>query len=102
MNDIKRCSKCEVNCLKTNFYKNKNKKDGVNSFYKSCMNKYMIVYIKNRIKIDVNFRLFRNTRRRIHEAMKGKLKSSSTKDILGIDIDTYRKWIEWQLNPDMN
>ena len=27
---------------------------------------------------------------------------SSTKEILGIDIDTYRKWIEWQMTPEMN
>ena len=29
-------------------------------------------------------------------------KSSSTIDILGIDIETYRRWIEWQLTPEMN
>ena len=29
------------------------------------------------------------------------VKSSSTKDILGIDVETYRKWIEWQMTPDM-
>ena len=28
-------------------------------------------------------------------------KPSSTKCILGIDIDTYRKWIEFQKTPDM-
>ena len=28
-------------------------------------------------------------------------KSSSTKDILGIDVETYQKWIEWQMTPDM-
>ena len=38
-------------------------------------------YEKNRRKTDVNFRLIRNTRRRIHHALKGKMKSSSTKDI---------------------
>ena len=30
------------------------------------------------------------------------VKSSSTKDFLGTDIDTYRKWIEWQFTPEMN
>ena len=30
------------------------------------------------------------------------VKSSSTKNILGIDIDTYRKWVEWQMTPEMN
>ena len=29
-------------------------------------------------------------------------KHSSTKEVLGIDIDTYRKWIEWQMTPEMN
>ena len=29
-------------------------------------------------------------------------KQTSTKDILGIDINLYRKWIEWQMTPEMN
>ena len=33
--------------------------------------------------------------------MKGTVKSSSTKETLGIDIDTYRKWIGWQMTPEM-
>ena len=58
-------------------------------------------YIKNRLKTDVNFRLIHNTRRRMHHALNGKSKSSSTLDILGIDVETYRKWIEWQMTPEM-
>ena len=34
--------------------------------------------------------------------MNGKLKSSSTKEIFGRDVETYRKWIEWQFTPEMN
>ena len=30
------------------------------------------------------------------------IKQSSTKEILGIDIDLYRKWNEWQFTPEMN
>ena len=59
-------------------------------------------YEKNRIKTDVSFRSIRNTRRRIHHALNGKLKSSSTKEILGIDVDAYRKRIEWQFTREMN
>ena len=59
-------------------------------------------YVKNRIKTDVNFRIIRNTRRRIHQALQGKTKSSSTRDILGIDIDLHRKWIEYQITPEIN
>ena len=29
-------------------------------------------------------------------------KQSSTKDILGVDLNTYRKWIEFQFTPEMN
>ena len=59
-------------------------------------------YVKNRIETDVNFRLIRNTRRRIHHGLYGESKSSSTKEILGIDIDSCRKWIEFQFTPEMN
>ena len=58
-------------------------------------------YLRNRIKTDVNFRLIRNTRRKIHHALNGKSESSSTKEFLGIDIDSYRKWIEFQFTPEM-
>ena len=43
-----------------------------------------------------------NTRRRINYALKGNKKSSSSKEILGIDIELYRKWIEFQMTDDMN
>ena len=29
-------------------------------------------------------------------------KQSSTKEILGIDIDLYKKWIKFQMTPEMN
>ena len=54
------------------------------------------------LKKEVTFRLFHNARRRIHHELKGKLKSSFTKEISGIDIDTFRKWIEFQMTPDIN
>ena len=60
----------------------------------------MIEYVRNRMKTDVNFRIIRDTRRRIHQALQRKTKSSSTKDILGIDIDTHEKWLEFQFSPD--
>ena len=59
-------------------------------------------YLKNKRESDVKFRLNSNTRSRLHHALNGKSKSSSTRDIFGIDIDTYRKLIEWQMTPEMN
>ena len=68
---------------------------------KICMNKYIKEYMKNRTKTDVSFQLICNTTRRNHYALNGKSKSSSTIDILGIDVETYRKWIEYQFIPEM-
>ena len=59
-------------------------------------------HIKNRIKTDVSFRLTHNKRRRMHHALNGKSKSSSTIEILEIDIETYRRCIKWQMTPEMN
>ena len=109
----KKCSKCKTISLKSNFYKDITKKDSYRPSCKRCTNQFyydnrnqintrMNEYFKNRTKTDVNFRLIRNTRRRIHHALNGKTKPSSTKDILGIDIDLYRKWIEFQFTPEMN
>ena len=59
-------------------------------------------FSKKRYRKDVNFCLIRETRKRIRQALQGKLKSYSTKDILGIDIDTYKKWLEFQFTPKKN
>ena len=126
MDDMKRCSKCEnekelsefnvrtdtqkyrkqcrgcIKLIKKEYQTNN--KDKINLYNKNYFqhNKKKIYESrKNRRKIDVNFRLICNTRRRIHHALNGKSKSSPTKDILGIDIDLYRKWIEWQMTSDM-
>ena len=65
------------------------------------MNEYINDYFENRIKTKVNFRLIRNRRRRVTWS-NGKSKLSSTIDILRIDFETYRKWIEYQTTPEMN
>ena len=52
--------------------------------------------------MDVEFRIIRNTRRRIHKALNVKLKSSSIKGISGLAIGLYRKWCEYQMTPDMS
>ena len=43
---------------------------------KVCVNENIKENIKNGIKVDVNFRWIRNTRRRKHHALNGRLKSS--------------------------
>ena len=135
MDDIMRCSKCKLDCLKSNFQKNtktsdgshpqckisrkkyynenlvkikkyySDNRDGKKEYYLKNRDKISIrhnEYIENRLKTDINFRLIHSTRRRMHHVLNGKSKSSSTKDISGIDIDLHRKWIEGQLTPEMN
>ena len=124
--DLKRCSKCKnekelsefnirkdppkyrnqfrdcINLIKKEYQSNN--KDKINLYNKNYfqLNKNKINESrKNRRKTDVNFCLICNTRRRIHQALNGKSKSISSKEILGIHNDTYKKWIEWQMTPDM-
>ena len=59
------------------------------------------IFLNNRYKTDNNFRLISKTRSRIRTALQRKTKSSSTINILGIDLDTYRNGIEFQMTPDM-
>ena len=70
--------------------------------HKENINEYHKKYVKNRIKRDVIFRLIVYSRNRIYNSLKGMMKESSIKEILSIDIDTYRKWIGFLFTPEMN
>ena len=101
-----RCKFCVNEYSKNYFVANQDRLlNKQKSYYKENRDKInarMNDYIKNRIKTDVNFRTIRNTRRRIHQALQGKSKSNSTTEILGIDVNLYKNWIEWQMTPEMN
>ena len=118
--DLKRCSRCEIIQVIENFSKDRKCKDGLCPLCKCCRKDYYLknldkikiyneqnrgrrnIYLKNKRETDVNFRLISNTRNRIYKSLKGMTKQSSTKEILGIDIDLYRKWLEFQFTPEMN
>ena len=70
--------------------------------YKILNREKINLYSKNKYKSDINFQLIRKTRSRIYKSLKGMTKQSSTREILGLDIDLYRKWIEFQFTPEMN
>ena len=108
---LQKCCRCEVVQLLENFNKDKNRKDGVCPQCINCCKKFYFmnldktkkrneqnkesrnIYLKNKRETDDNFRLISSTRNRIYKTLRGLTKQSSTKEILGIDIDTYRKWI---------
>ena len=135
---VKKCDKCGIISLKSNFHKRSKSSDGFHPQCKFCIKEYYVdnkdrllnkhkFYNKrnrdqkkyesknhDRIfarkkgfilimkKTDNNFRLICRTRSRIHQSSKNISKQSSTKEVLGIDVATYRKWIEWQMTPEMN
>ena len=59
-------------------------------------------YGKEEKKTEVNYRFIKITRCRINHAFNGKFKSFFTKDIFGLDIDTFKKWIDIQMTRDLN
>ena len=59
------------------------------------------IYSNKKYESNLNFRLICRTRSRIREALNTKSKSISTKKFLGVDNDTYRKWIQYQFTPEM-
>ena len=136
---VKKCSKCGIISLKSNFNKDNTKNDGLYNQCKICRKDYYMknsikliqkqkdyyldnrdrikeyqvknhnkiiaqkkFYSNNKYKSDINYRLICKTRSRIRNALQGKIKSSSSRDILGIDIDTYKKWLEFQFTTEMN
>ena len=60
------------------------------------------IYKTNRIITVVNFRLIVFTRNRIYKSVKGMTKQLSTKEFVGIDVNLYNKWNEYQNTPEMN
>ena len=58
--------------------------------------------IENRIKPGIVFRIIHNIRSRVHHALKGSVKSSSTKDMFGKNFDICRTWISYRMTPEMN
>ena len=67
------------NCKKQYFYQDK---ENINNYRKK--------YLTNKRKTDPAFRLMENTRCRLYKAPNGLTKSTSTINILGIDIETYK------------
>ena len=122
-NDLKRCSSCGIDSLKSNFHKDRKRKDGLRpqcidcrkKFHIKNLDKIKIYYLENRDKLitqqreyknnkyktDISFRLNCITRSRIRQALYRKTKSISTKEILGRDIDLYKNGLNFNFTPEM-
>ena len=58
-------------------------------------------YRRERYHSDPSFKLMRNLRCRLHQALKGENKSAATQELLGICADECRKYIEAQFTKGM-
>jgi len=127
---MKKCTKCQIEKEKTEYYKHKNGKDGLNPVCKICWkeenklfekNKPRTEYRKNRYntikpehnkkvmarsneryKNDIEYKLLKLTRTRLYHYLKGKHKAESTKAILGIDLTGYKLYLESKFTEGMN
>ncbi len=86
------CSKCLLIKNNTEFNKDKSRKNNIDTYCKSCRNEYL----RERKKVDINFKLICNLRSSLSDSLrKMKLtKEYKTKNILGIDINDFKKYIE--------
>src|SRR5688572_1637668 len=89
------CCKNEKKVLE--FTKNISRRDGFGNLCKKCQNEY----IKTRRRNDPEFKLLTNLRVRLYDALKGKSKSQTTRQLIGVDFETFSKWIEFQFEEGM-
>src|ERR1043165_496630 len=101
MDITKVCSKCKLGKSLNEFYKDNSQKSGYRPCCKLCKNKYNNAYAKARKQYDPEFKLLTNLRGRLWEVLKGKSKSQTTRRLIGVDIEIFRKWIEFQLEEGM-
>lgn len=127
---MKKCTKCGVEQGLEEFYKHKDKKDGLRSNCKNCLmkqnkthyqkNKQHIKeyikkyrkenkskrnkYEKERRKNDPQFRITNNLRKRTYMGIisQGGTKSASTQELLGCSFDYIRIYIESQFIEGMS
>ena len=126
---VKKCSKCGIISLKSNFHKNKNMIDGFQPYWVSCIKKYRKKYyiehrdlelecnkkyrsdnkdkinenFKNRKKLDSNYKLVCNLRSRTSIGFKAQnvRKTNKTFDLLGCSHSFFKNWIFYQLYGNM-
>lgn len=114
---MKLCKICNTEKSNTDFHKDYKSKDGLFSYCKFCkkeydrnkylnnkdtINKNSVLYQKSRRKTDYNYRLIRNLRSRLYDALKNKRKSGSAVNDLGCSISQLKNYLETKFTNGMN
>ena len=107
---VKKCCRCKNILLKSNFYKDNNRKDGLQRICIICIKHYHIDNKDRRIapkkhnrKTDFNFKLICNIRIRTNKAFKSQniKKTNKTFKLLGCSQSFFKRWIIHQLYGEM-
>src|SRR5688572_14980315 len=93
------CCKKEKNILE--YSKNRCCKDGFAPGCKDCAYKYHNAYSKARKQYDPKFKLLENMRSRLNKVLKSTSKSLTTRQLIGVNFETFTKWIEYQFEEGM-
>jgi len=101
MKEKKVCSGCKQHKNVSEYQKNKYQKDGMNNECKECVNKRYRVHSKARKEYDPEYKLVTNLRSRLGRAVRGKSNSRATEQIIGVDVEIFTKWVEFQLEEGM-
>jgi hypothetical protein len=102
------CSQCKS--CKSNFNRNRYNKNRIDirkkqtEYYKEHRNEiiqYKNKYQRDRLKLDINYKLTRNLRRRLHSIIKGKLKVGSAIKDLGCSVEFLKQYLESKFQEGM-
>ena len=99
--DKKVCSRCKNEKNILDYPKNLYRRDGTTAECKACKYKYNHAYTEARKQYDPEFKLLKSMRNRLSAALRAKSKSKTTRQLIGIDFETFTKWIEFQLEEGM-
>lgn len=92
------CKGCRGIIQKEHYLKNKEKYLARSKEYHK---KYDKLYTKNRRKVDINYKLANNLRKRLTSAIKQKVKNGSSVRDLGCSIEEFKIYIESLWQPGM-
>ena len=95
------CSQCKKEKNVSEYSKNRCHKDGLDNVCKHCKRIYNCAYTKTRAQYDPEFKLHSNLRCRLGRALRGKSKTQTTRQLIGLDFEMFTKWIEYQLEEGM-
>jgi hypothetical protein len=89
-------------CRKAYYEQNREKAKEYVKAYRKQNRIRLRIYYRNKIKTDINFKLAKNLRTRVVNALKGKSKSQNTLELLGCSVDFAKKHLENQFQPGMS